>query len=90
MNKMSRQIIFKDGWTLDGSQVTDEIAANAFFAISIGYKFGLTLEQFYHDTEMVYFYWRGTKRNLVDWYTYAYANESEDVKETTIRRILNK
>lgn len=93
MIDMNKEVIFRDGWTLDGGPVTNKIAACAFDAIILGYKYGLKLEQFYYDDEMVYFEWRGTKQNVSDWYTYVSINmarESEYARNATLKIIANK
>ena len=93
MIDMDKEVIFRDGWTLDDGPVTDKIAACAFDAINLGYKYGLTLDQFYYDSEMIHFDWRGTKRALKDWYTYVSVNmmrESEYERNATLQVIFNK
>lgn len=93
MNEMDKEIIFRDGWTLDGGPVTDRIAACAFDAIALGYRYGLILDQFYYDSEMVHFDWRGTKRAVMDWYTYVSCNmcsETEEERNTTLQIIRDK
>jgi hypothetical protein len=93
MIDMNKEIIFKDGWTLDGGPVTDHIAACAFDAINLGYKYGLTLDRFYFDSEMIHFEWRGSKKNVLAWFTYTSTNltsESEEERNATLEIIRNK
>lgn len=93
MIDMNKEVIFRDGWTLDGGPVTNEIAACAFDAVILGYKYGLKLEQFYYDDEMIHFEWKGSKQNVSDWYTYVSVNmirESEYVRNATLKIIANK
>lgn len=93
MIDMDKEIIFKDGWTLDGKPLTDNTRLCAFDAIVLGYRYGLKLEQFGYDDEMVYFDWRGTKKDVSEWYTYVSINmarETEDVRNATLQIIYNK
>lgn len=93
MNDMSKEIIFRDGWTLDKGQVSDYTAACAFDVIILGYKYGLKLEEFFHNSEMIGFEWRGTKQAVTDWYTYVskyMTGESEEQRNATLQIIANK
>lgn len=93
MDDMNKEVIFRDGWTLDGRPVTDTVAACAFDAIILGYRYGLKLDQFYIDSEMIHFDWRGTKQAVTDWYTYVSINmtrESEEARNATLRIISSK
>lgn len=93
MTDMNKEVIFRDGWTLDGEPVTDKIAACAFDAIILGYRYGLKLEQFYIGTEMIHFEWHGTKQAVADWFTYVSTNmirESEEERNAVLQNIYNK
>ncbi len=93
MIDMDKEIIFRDGWTLDGGPISDYTAACAFDAIRLGYEYGLRLDEFYYDSEMIHFDWRGTKRAVSDWYTYVSVNmtrESEEARNATLEIIRNK
>jgi hypothetical protein len=92
MIDMDKEIIFRDGWTLDSGPVTQKIAACAFDAINLGYKYGLTLDQVYYDSEMIHFNWRGTKRAMAAWYTYVsniMMRETEDERNAVLEIIRN-
>ena len=93
MIDMNKEIIFRDGWTLDGDPLTDRICLCAFDAIKLGYQYGLKLDQFDVDDEMVYFEWRGTKKGVSEWYTYVSINmarETEEKRNKTLQIIYNK
>lgn len=93
MIDMSKEIIFRDGWTLNGKPPTNKEAACAFDAINLGYKYGLKLDQFYWDDEMIHFDWRGTKQAVTDWFTYVstyMGRESEEDRNKTLKIIADK
>lgn len=90
MTDMQKEIVFRDGWTLDGLPFDEFLKARACDIIELGYYYGLKLDEFYCDTETVYFTWRGTKRSMLDWYSRYGANDPEERKQATIQIILNK
>lgn len=93
MIDMKKEIVFRDGWTLDGGPLTDYMRLCAFDAIKLGYRYGLKLEKFDCDAEMIYFEWRGTKKDIFDWYTYVsihMARETEEERYETLTIIRNK
>lgn len=93
MIDMNKEVIFRDGWTLDGEPLDNRTCACAFDAIRRGYEYGLILDQFEVDSEMIFFEWRGTKKALSGWYTYVSVNmthESEEERNKTLEIIANK
>ena len=93
MTDMNKEVIFRDGWTLDCGLVTERIAACAFDAIKLGYDYGLKLNRVGYDLEMIRFEWCGTKQQLTDWYTYVSINmmdETEEERNKVLQVIANK
>ena len=93
MDNMFKEIVFKDGWTLDGMLFDDYLKARACEVIALGYTYGLTLVKFRYDPEMVEFHWRGTKRAMLAWYDYQSRNmstESEENRNKALETIRNK
>ena len=93
MDNMYKEIIFRDGWTLTDGTVSDFTAACAFDAIILGYKYGLKLDEFYYDDEMIHFEWRGAKWAVMDWFKYVSINmirESEEDRNATLKIISEK
>ena len=93
MNDMNKEIIFRDGWTLTDGTVSDYTAACAFDVINLGYKYGLKLDEFYYDDEMIHFEWRGSKQAVMDWFTYVSINmirETEEERDHTLQIISSK
>lgn len=94
MNDMNKEIIFRDGWTLEkGETITQKMAACAADAINQGYKHGLKLNEFSYDPDMIFFEWCGSKQAVMDWYTYVSVNmcrESEEERNRTLKIISNK
>ena len=66
MIDMKKEIVFRDGWTLDDGPLDQRICACAFDSIRRGYEYGLFLDKFEVDSEMIYFEWRGTKKAVSD------------------------
>ena len=93
MNDMNKEIIFRDGWTLSEETVSDYTAGCAFDVIVLGYQYGLKLEEFYWDSEMIHFEWRGKKQAVMDWFTYVsttMCRESEEERNKTLKIISEK
>lgn len=93
MIDMNKEIVFKDGWTLDGDKFDDFLKARALVVIAMGYNYGLKLEDFYYNSELVYFRWRGTKKSMEAWYTdysISITCEPEERRNAAIEVIRNK
>ena len=93
MDDMSKEIIFKDGWDLEGDIYDDYLKARASEVIMKGYEYGLRLDRFCVEDDMVKFYWRGTKRAMLAWYNYYSRNmtsEPEEMRNKAIECIMNK
>jgi hypothetical protein len=95
MIDLNKEIVFRDGWTLDNGveDLTERILGNAGYQCELGQKYGLSLDKFEINSELIYFEWRGTKRDVLNFYTY-YAknmtNETDDEIEATRQIILSK
>lgn len=93
MDDMSKEIIFRDGWDLEGDTFDDYLKARACEVIMRGYEYGLTLDRFWIESNMVKFYWRGAKRAMLAWYNYYSRNmtsEPEEMRQKAIECIRNK
>ena len=93
MIDMNKEVIFRNGMTLDGKPLTDYNRLCAFDLIKLGYQYGLRLNQFDIDDEMIYFEWCGTKKDASEWYTYVSINmirESEEARNKILKIIYNK
>ncbi len=95
MVDFSKEIIFRDGITLDNGvdEMTEEFLEIVGRICDLGRNFGLTLDRFVIDSEMVRFEWRGRKDAMLRFYTYYSENmttESLESREDAIRTILNK
>lgn len=93
MNDVNKEIIFREGWSLDSGPFDDYLKARAVEVIALGYQYGLTLDQFDYDSEMVYFDWRGPKGAMLEWYTYQSKNmstESEERRNAALQCISSK
>ena len=95
MIDLKKEIIFRDGITLDNGvkDLTDSFLANVDHMCELGQHFGLSLDEFEIDDELVYFAWRGAKKNVLRFYTYYSKNmttESLDKRKATQKIILGK
>lgn len=95
MVDLYKEIIFRDGITLDGGKMdlTDSFLANVHYVCELGKHFGLSLDEFEIGDDLIYFEWRGTKRDVLRFYTYYSKNmstESQEKRKATQRHILNK
>lgn len=81
MIDMNKEVIFRDGWTLDGEPLDDRLKARASEVIARGYQYGLQLVEFNWDSELIYFGWYGAKKDLIAWYTYYSVNMTEETEE---------
>ena len=95
MIDLQKEIIFRDGWTLDcGTQdITEQLLSNAGHVCDLGRGFGLSLDYFGIDSKMIYFDWRGTKYNMLRFYTYCSKNvvsESPKKRKAVLNIILGK
>lgn len=95
MVNMSKEIVFKDGITLDNGveDLTESLLNTVRQICDLGRYFGLSLDEFGIDEEIIYFEWRGTKRDVLAFYTYYSVNLTteplEALKEAQ-RTILSK
>jgi hypothetical protein len=95
MIDLSKEIIFRDGVTFDDGieSLTEKTLGNVGYLCELGQHFGLSLSVFEVDFEGAYFEWRGTKKNVLRFYTYYSKNmttESLEVRKATLKIILNK
>ena len=94
MIDLNKEIIFRDGTTKDSNEEwTERDLANADYEKSLGQHFGLTLDKFEIGDEMIYFEWRGAKRDVLNYYNYYAINmttESREKIQATNKIILNK
>lgn len=95
MVDLYKEIIFRDGITLDNGveDLTDSLLANVDHMCELGINFGLSLDEFEIDDEMVYFEWRGAKRDVLRYYTYyskSMTSESLEKRKATQKIILGK
>ena len=87
MTDMFKEIIFKDGIILDNgvNDLTDSLLESIYKICDLGRSFGLSLDEFGIDDEMIYFEWRGSKINMLAFYSYysvIYTTEPlESIKE---------
>lgn len=95
MIDLDKEIIFKDGITVDDSAVgwLQCDLDHAEYLCRLGQYFGLSLDKYEIDSELIYFEWRGAKRDVLNFYNY-YAiqmtNETIEEIRATIKIILNK
>lgn len=93
MDDMLKEIVFREGWTLDGMPFDDYLKARACEVIALGYRYGLTLVEFRYSQEAVEFHWRGAKKNMLAWYDYqsrSMTYESEENRQKALTTISNK
>jgi hypothetical protein len=95
MVDLQKEIIFRDGITLENgvNEMTESFLTNVGHECDLGRKFGLSLDRFEIDAEVVYFEWRGTKRDMLRFYTYVSKNmttESPEIRKATQKIILSK
>lgn len=95
MVDLYKEIIFRDGITLDNGakDLTESFLANVNRICELGKNFGLSLDKFEIDDELVYFEWRGTKRNVLRFYNHysrSMTSESLERRKETQKIILAK
>lgn len=95
MIDLKKEIIFRDGIILGNGvkDLTDSFLANVDYLCELGQHFGLSLDELEIDDKIVYFIWRGTKKDVLCFYTYYSTNmtsESLDKIKSTQKIILNK
>ena len=94
MIDLNTEVVFRDGWTLEREEdLTDDVLYNASYVCALGKHFGLSLDEFEIFSDLICFKWRGTKRNLLKFYTYVSKNmtsESPETRKATQLIILNK
>lgn len=95
MVDLSKEIIFRDGitFTRGADEITEELMKNIGHECDLGRHFGLSLDRFEIDSEMAYLEWRGSKRDVLRFYTYVSKNmttESAEVRKATQKIILDK
>nr|WP_297883867.1 hypothetical protein [uncultured Blautia sp.] len=86
MTDMSKEIVFKDGITLDNGveDLTESLLSVVGQICDLGRQFGLSLDVFGIDEEMIYFEWRGTKRDTLAFYTYYSTNLTTEPLEELV------
>jgi hypothetical protein len=95
MINLDKEVVFKDGISLDNGveDLTDSFLDHVEHIIEVGKSFGLSLDRFEITDELVYFEWRGTKRDMLRFFTYYSKNmtiESFEKRKETQKIILNK
>lgn len=95
MVDMCKEIVFKDGITLDNGveDLTESLLNTVYQICDLGRHFGLSLDEFRIDEEMIYFEWRGSKRDMLAFYTYYSTNlttEPLEAMEEAQKVILSK
>ena len=95
MVDMSKEITFKDGITLDNGMkdLTDSLLDTVSTILESGMEFGLSLDEFDINDELIYFKWRGSKANMWAFYNYystKYTTESLEVKKKVLDIIIGK
>lgn len=94
MIDLSKEIIFRDGIDInDEFEITDEFLENVEYIKDLGKHYGLQLDVFEMYEDLIYFEWRGTKRDMLRFYTYYSKNmttESSERRKTTQKIILGK
>lgn len=95
MIDLNKEIFFNDGISLDNGvkDLTERFLGNVGYICQLGQHFGLSLDKFEIDSELVYFTWRGTKRNVLRFFTYYSKNmtcESLEKRKRTQLILLNK
>ena len=95
MANLYDKIIFRDGITLDDGldTLTENFLANVGYICDLGRAFGLTLDRFEINDEMVHFDWRGRRGAVLEFYDYYSKNmtsESEETRCATLGVIRNK
>lgn len=84
MIDLNKEIIFKDGITNDegASEWAQRYLDDADYMRRLGQHFGLTLDKFEIRDELIYFEWRGTKRDVLNYYNYYALNmTTESIEE---------
>lgn len=92
---MDKVIVFKDGIDLPNGKedLTHELLAKITRIQELGRGFGLTLDVFEIYNDLVYFEWRGAKRDVLRFYTHyseTMTSESEETRIKTYNIILRK
>ena len=95
MIDLEKIITFRDGITLDNgvADIDHGLLNTVGKIVNYGRDWGLHLDKFEINDEMISFNWTGTKRNMLNFYTYYSKNlttESPESREKAITIILNK
>ncbi len=96
MIDLSKEIIFRDAITFTNrdEELTESFLSDVvYYLLELGMNFGLMSDEFEINDEMVYYEWRGSKRDVLRFYTYYSKNmttESLEERKTTQKIILNK
>lgn len=95
MVDLSKEIIFRDGITLDNGvgDLDDSLLAAVENIRELGISYGLSLDKFEINDELIYFEWRGTKRDMLRFYTHyseRMTTESLDKRKEAQKIILGK
>ena len=92
MIDLNKVIVFRDGMTLDNGvwDLNERTLGNAGYQCELGRKFGLVLDKFEIDDDMIVFTWIGTKRDVLRFYTYYSKNMTSESLETrkAVQRII--
>ena len=90
---MKKEIIFRDEWTLNGTEDMSAVYRLMKEVGTIGEQaFGLQLELFNY-ADAIHFYWKGRKRDIIKFYIHLskeYYKESLKVRLKTILKLLKK
>lgn len=93
MIDMNKEIVFTEGWTLDGLPFDDTLKARALDVIMLGGEYGLVLDQIYIESDMVCFQWSGRKGAMLAWYnnqSRRFSSESDESRNRALETIRNK
>lgn len=95
MIDLYKEIIFRDGISLDNGakDLSDSFLNRVNYILKLGKHFSLSLDEFEIYDDLVYFEWRGTKKNVLRFYTYYSKNmtsESLEKRKAIQKIILNK
>lgn len=83
MVDLNKEIVFRDGIILDNGMddLTDSFLNSVYRIRELGVQFGLSLDKFDINEELVYFAWRGTKMDMLRFYTYYSENMTTESLE---------
>lgn len=95
MVDLGKEIIFKEGISLENGveDLTEKFLGIVGYICELGQRFDLSLDRFEIHSGFVHFDWRGSKYNMLRFYTYYSKNmlsESLEERKATQKIILNK